>query len=268
MSSWLCGAAYPEPDRTKLIRQVTQEEAPGLRKLNRHVPPDLATIVHKAMAREPGQRYATAEAVAEDLRRFIEGRPIEARRVSGIERAWRWCRRNRAFAALLGGIALAPLLGTAISNYFALRAIRGERLALLKAAEAHENARSGAQATERANKEAQRARTAELESDERLYVAEISLAQQAWQDGRMDRLQQALRRSSRVSGRIPIDAASSGTTWGVSVIWTSARCGTQAAWRSARTAVSWRPPAETTRSRSGTRRRARSCSRCAVIRSR
>ncbi len=185
--------AFPEPDRTKLVRQVIQEDPPGLRKLNRHVPPDLATIVHKAMAREPGQRYATAAALAEDLKRFIDGRPIEARKVTAVERAWRWCRRNRTVAALVGVIALALVLGTVVSSYFALRATRGERLALQKAEEAQQNARLATQATEHANQETQRARTAELESEERLYLAEINLAQQAWQDGRMDLLQQAIR---------------------------------------------------------------------------
>ena len=81
--------AFEEKDRASLIRQVTQEDPPRLRKLNRAVPADLETIVHKAIAREPGQRYAAAKAVADDLNRFIEGRPIQARRVSGSERVWR-----------------------------------------------------------------------------------------------------------------------------------------------------------------------------------
>ena len=78
--------AFDEADHTKLIHQVTQEVPPPLRKLNRAVPPDLETIINKAIAREPGQRYATAAALAEDLRRFIEGRPIlrgESRGSSG-----------------------------------------------------------------------------------------------------------------------------------------------------------------------------------------
>src|SRR5262249_39756338 len=114
--------AYAEPDRTKLIHQVTQEEPPRLRRLNRHVPADLETIVHKAMAREPAQRYTTARALAEDLERFLEGRPIRARRVSAAERTWRWCKRNKAVAGLIAGIAVALVVGTALATYFAIRA--------------------------------------------------------------------------------------------------------------------------------------------------
>ena len=48
--------AFDETDRASLIRQVTQEDPPRLRRLNRHVPPDLETIIHKAIARDPGRR--------------------------------------------------------------------------------------------------------------------------------------------------------------------------------------------------------------------
>src|SRR5258708_2398778 len=74
--------AFDESDRNSLIRQVMQDVPPRLRKLNKAIPPDLETIVHKAMSREPGQRYSSAGAFAEDLKRFIDGRSILARRVS------------------------------------------------------------------------------------------------------------------------------------------------------------------------------------------
>jgi WD40 repeat protein/serine/threonine protein kinase/tetratricopeptide (TPR) repeat protein len=102
--------AFEEKDRAALIRQVTQEDAPRLRKVNRAVPRDLETIVHKAVAREPGQRYATAAALAEDLNRFLEGRPIRARQVSAAERAWRWSKRNPGLAVALGSTAAALVI--------------------------------------------------------------------------------------------------------------------------------------------------------------
>jgi WD40 repeat protein len=178
--------AYPEADRTRLIRQVTQEEPPRLRRLNRRVPPDLETIVHKAMAREPSRRYQAATALAEDLRRFLEGRPILARQVSATERAWRWCRRNTAVAVLLGLIALALVLGTAVSTYFAIRARRGEWQALQNEAKALAYARRADLEAQHANQAAQRARDEKQLSDQRLYQAEISLAQQAWSEGQLD----------------------------------------------------------------------------------
>src|SRR4029077_2817887 len=70
--------------------------------LNNKVPRDLDTICLKCLSEEPDRRYASAAALAEDLRRFGEGRPIRARPVSRAERSWRWGRRNPMAAALLG----------------------------------------------------------------------------------------------------------------------------------------------------------------------
>jgi serine/threonine protein kinase len=108
--------AFDEPDRARLIERVTRGTAPVPRQLDGRIPRDLETIVLKAMAREPGDRYVTAEALAEDLRRFLADRPIRARRAGPAERAWRWCRRNRAVAVLLAAsLALtAGLAGLAV----------------------------------------------------------------------------------------------------------------------------------------------------------
>jgi hypothetical protein len=57
------------------------------------------------MAKAPADRYATAEAMADDLRRFLVDRPIRARRTSWREKAWRWCRRNPGLAGLSGAVA-------------------------------------------------------------------------------------------------------------------------------------------------------------------
>ena len=72
--------AFEAADRHTLIEQVLHEEPPRLRKLDPTVPRDLETIVAKAIARDPAHRYATAGALAEDLQRFLEDRPIRARR--------------------------------------------------------------------------------------------------------------------------------------------------------------------------------------------
>ena len=128
--------AFDEKDRASLIRQVTQEDPPRLRKLNRAVPADFETIVHKAIAREPGQRYASAKALAEDLNRFIEGRPIQARRVSRLERTWRWCKRNPWPASLSAALLLALVSGTIVSSILAARASRQARIANTEATRA------------------------------------------------------------------------------------------------------------------------------------
>jgi tetratricopeptide (TPR) repeat protein len=107
--------AFDESDRAALVRQVTQEDPPRLRRLNESVPADLETIIHKAIAREPAQRYASSAAIREDLERFLDGRPILARRVSLGERAWRWGKRNPAVAGLLGTVAVLLVTGLVAS---------------------------------------------------------------------------------------------------------------------------------------------------------
>ena len=116
--------AFADPDRARLVDRVQQEEPPRPRKLDPHIPRDLETIVLKAIAKEPGRRYATATAMAEDLRRFLADRPVEARRAATWERAWRSARRNpwlaisTASAAVLlvvvaaGSAAWSARLGT------------------------------------------------------------------------------------------------------------------------------------------------------------
>jgi hypothetical protein len=92
---------------------VTNEEPLPPRQLNPDVPRDLETIVLKAIAREPAHRYQTANELADDLKRFLELKPIRARRVSAAERLWRWCRRNPAVASLLAALLVVLLGGLA-----------------------------------------------------------------------------------------------------------------------------------------------------------
>ena len=86
---------------TETERQVVQDEPVSPSRLNTKVPRDLETICLKCLSKEPHRRYASAAAIADDLRRFMEGRPIKARPVGWGERSWRWCRRNPMAAALL-----------------------------------------------------------------------------------------------------------------------------------------------------------------------
>jgi WD40 repeat protein len=85
---------------------VVHETPQPLRHLDRRIPRDLETIVLKALAKEPIARYATAEQMAADLRRFVAGQPILARRSSPVERLWRWSKRNPVLAGLTGALAI------------------------------------------------------------------------------------------------------------------------------------------------------------------
>jgi serine/threonine protein kinase/Flp pilus assembly protein TadD len=93
--------AFGEPGQAQLARQITSAEPPRLDQLDPDLPRDLVTIVHKAMAKYAADRYQTPGAMAEDLRRFLDDRPIGARRAGLAEQAWRWCRRNPTGAALV-----------------------------------------------------------------------------------------------------------------------------------------------------------------------
>ena len=80
---------FGELSPSELLRHVIEEKPIRPRKLAPAIPRDLETIVLKAIAREPGHRYQTAGALADDLNRFLEDRPILARAHSPVERLWR-----------------------------------------------------------------------------------------------------------------------------------------------------------------------------------
>jgi serine/threonine protein kinase len=97
-------------DTLDLVR--TQEPVPP-RRLQPKLPRDLETICLKCLRKEPHQRYASGEALAEDLRRFRAGEPIQARPVGSVERMWRWSRRKPLVASLSAALMLVFLTGFA-----------------------------------------------------------------------------------------------------------------------------------------------------------
>jgi serine/threonine protein kinase len=98
---------FESDDRLRLIDKVVHEPPAPPRQHDRRISRDLETIVLKALAKDPKDRFATADELAAELRRFLENRPIRSRPITASERLWRWCKRNRAVAALL---ALAATL--------------------------------------------------------------------------------------------------------------------------------------------------------------
>lgn len=94
---------------TDILMQVLNAEPVSPRVLNPSVPADLSTICLKCLEKEPSRRYASAGEMSADLKRWLDGVPIEARPIGRVERAWRWCRRNPAIAALAGLLAVVAL---------------------------------------------------------------------------------------------------------------------------------------------------------------
>jgi serine/threonine protein kinase/WD40 repeat protein/tetratricopeptide (TPR) repeat protein len=108
--------AFDDANKARLVESVLHKPPLSPRKLEPNVPRDLETIVLKCLAKDPAERYGTAEMLAEDLRRFLADRPIKARRSSWQERTWRWCRRNPAVASLLALVAVLLVAVAVIST--------------------------------------------------------------------------------------------------------------------------------------------------------
>ncbi len=97
----LCGELPFHGTGTAMLHQVLHEEPKPPRRMDAKIPRDLETICLKAMTKTAAARYGTAREMADDLRSWLHGEPIAARRASVMERLWRWSRRNPASAALV-----------------------------------------------------------------------------------------------------------------------------------------------------------------------
>lgn len=106
---------------TTVLRQVEEQEPVSPRALNPSTPRDLETICLKCLAKEPARRYVSAEALRQDLCRFLGNESIQARPTGPIEQAWRWCRRRPALAGSIVGIVLLLLAITISSTISAYR---------------------------------------------------------------------------------------------------------------------------------------------------
>jgi len=121
----------------EVLRQVAECEPPQPRALNPHADRDLEIICLKCLQKNPAGRFGSAEAMAQDLERWLEGVPILARPAGSAEKLWRWCRRNPAIASLscmMLSILLAAVIASARSAFNSRRAERAES-ALRRAAE-------------------------------------------------------------------------------------------------------------------------------------
>jgi hypothetical protein len=190
----LCGELPFRGSKMMILHQVLQEEPRPPRRINDKIPRDLETISLKAMAKPPARRYGTARAMALDLQRWLEGKPIHARPVTQAERLWRFCCRNPVIAGLAAGAALILLVGTSVSSYFAIQANERAQDALSQKGRADDNALTTEKRAKEALANAKRADANAAEAQAHLYAAHMNVAQRAWDDGQVAQVLQLLDR--------------------------------------------------------------------------
>jgi serine/threonine protein kinase len=165
-------------DRRTLLHQILNEEPIPLRQVDRTIPVELKTIVLKAVTKAPEERYATAGEMSADLRRFLDERPILARRPSLIERTRKWMRRHPA----LVGAAVLFLVFTVL-GLSATTALVAREQARTRSAYDREKLR--------AEEAEERFRLARRAADDLIQVAEEELADKPYLDGVRKRLLEA-----------------------------------------------------------------------------
>ncbi len=192
--------AFAQRDQARLVDQVTREPPAPLRQHDRRIPRDLETIVLKALAKDPKNRFRSAGELHDELRRYLESRPIRSRRVGPVERLWRWSRRNPGLAAasiLAVMLATALLVGSSVAAWvyrdqrMTLEIEQGKTQAnLTRALQAERTANDRLARTEKAEREGQLALGQSLLS-EGAALQRTGLSGQRFES--LDRLAQAAR---------------------------------------------------------------------------
>ncbi|WP_417382445.1 serine/threonine protein kinase [Gimesia sp.] len=154
---------FSASDRQRLLHNILYDEPRPLREMNRLIPVELETIVMKALSKVPGERYQSAAELADDLHRFLDERPILARRPTMVDRARKWLRRHPSVIVSSFIILLLGIVGLSISMAAISHEEQNTRLALdreqQRAAEAEE-----------------RLALAQRAADDMLALAEIELS--------------------------------------------------------------------------------------------
>jgi WD40 repeat protein/serine/threonine protein kinase len=172
-------------DREEILNRITLDEPWPLRKLDAAIAQDLETIVLKAMAKEPIERYATAKELAEDLNRFLESRPIVARPPTSWQRSVKWARRHRAIVGTAIVSLIVAVMILSVSTFLVLR----ERAEVIRQRDL-----AGEKETE-ALEQAAFARTL-------VYAGDMGRAHEAWRSGDLTQLRDLLARHVSKLGEV------------------------------------------------------------------
>jgi WD40 repeat protein/serine/threonine protein kinase len=108
--------AFAGEDRRELLRQIAFDDPAAPRKLNRSVPAELETVVLKAMAKNPNERYATAQDLADDLGRFLRDEPIRAKRPTVLQRVRKWSRRHKSLVSMSVALLITVAIGSSVAS--------------------------------------------------------------------------------------------------------------------------------------------------------
>ena len=159
-------APFQAESLEQIISQVLHAEPVSPRLLNPSIPRDLETITLKCLEKEPARRYQTAKELADELNCFVRHEPIQARPVNAPEKVWRWCRRKPALASAVGFAAAALVIGLATTTW-----------------------------------QWRRAEVQRLASQHQLYVANMNLAQSAWEQNNITRVRELLKETATAPER-------------------------------------------------------------------
>jgi len=154
-----------------ILRQIVEEDPRPLRQLNESVPRDLETIVLRAMEKSPARRYSGMAALSDDLQRWLEGKPIRARRIGAAGKAARWCRRRPAMASLAATLLLVTIGGFAGILWQWQRAEAQRRIAQQQTGVARQERRRAERILQAMLREQKLAREKEVEAEEQRYQA-------------------------------------------------------------------------------------------------
>ncbi len=155
--------AFQGEDRQQLLASLANTEPVHSSVIRPSIPIELGTIIQKAASKRPADRYATAQELADDLRRFLADEPIRAKRPTPVQIAAKWCRRHKATVSTA---IVTAFLALAFSTVLIAIAFHRER----------EQGRAARDAKERAV-------ASEHQTQQLLYASDIRLASRAWRDG-------------------------------------------------------------------------------------
>jgi len=199
-------SGFDSPDRLELIEQIKTKDPQRPRAVDARIPRDLETIVLKAIEKDPKARYQSADAMAEDLGRFLADEPIRARQASAAERYWR-CARHHPGIAVLGAVLTTVLIVATTASLIVAghmaRLAEYERNAARAERSARQEANRQAQAESLARAEEAAARTKADQANASLhatqeelrrtvYATRSNLALAAWEANDLGRLRSLL----------------------------------------------------------------------------